>query len=49
MEITTINPLTQTISNTISLGRLEFSSIAIDPNGQYAYIVNATAWSIYTS
>ncbi|EJP86034.1 YncE family protein [Bacillus cereus] len=46
MDITTINILTQTISNTISIGVSGFSSIAIDPNGQYAYIVNANAWSI---
>ncbi|HDR7161335.1 TPA: YncE family protein [Bacillus cereus] len=45
-DITTINLLTQTISNTISIGVSGFSSIAIDPNGQYAYIVNANAWSI---
>ncbi|WP_257149479.1 YncE family protein [Bacillus cereus] len=45
-NITTINLLTQTISNTISLGVSGFSSIAIDPNGQCAYIVNANAWSI---
>ncbi|MFB5590230.1 YncE family protein [Bacillus cereus] len=46
MGITVINLLTQTISNTISLGGFGFSSIAIDPNGQYAYIVNYTTWSI---
>ncbi|PEM80135.1 40-residue YVTN family beta-propeller [Bacillus toyonensis] len=46
MEITTLNLLTQTISNTTSLGGFGFSSIAIDLNGQYAYIVNAIAWSI---
>lgn len=46
MDITVINLLTQTISNTISLGGVGFSSIAIDPNGQYAYIVNATAWGV---
>ncbi|HDR7718122.1 YncE family protein (plasmid) [Bacillus albus] len=46
MDITTINLLTQTISNTISLGGFGFTSIAIDPNGQYAYIVNYTTWSI---
>ncbi|PEC75409.1 40-residue YVTN family beta-propeller [Bacillus thuringiensis] len=46
MGITVINLLTQTISNTISLRGFGFSSIAIDPNGQYAYIVNYTTWSI---
>ncbi|WP_257150910.1 YncE family protein [Bacillus toyonensis] len=46
MEIPTLNLLTQTISNTISLGGFGFSSIAIDSIGQYAYIVNTIAWSI---
>ncbi|MFX3618486.1 MAG: YncE family protein [Sporolactobacillus sp.] len=45
-KITVVDSAAQTISERISFSGSGYSSLAIDPSGQYAFVINASAWSI---